>query len=150
MTRTQKQLLVKKILPGERNKQNKATHLPLLPFNKSISSWIIPSRANAVAHSSPNDTVPIRITTSRTRSSSATPETRRAKHTYRDLYRLKQIEITSKFSYTITFKTLERLLNSWFVLNVFNISRTGGWKLGKRFNAISSSERSSSSSSYYF
>ena len=32
-----------------------------------------PSLANTVAHSSSNDTVPIKITTSRTRSSSATP-----------------------------------------------------------------------------
>ena len=34
---------------------------------------MIPSLANTVAHSSSNDTVPIKITTSRTRSSSATP-----------------------------------------------------------------------------
>lgn len=48
-----------------------------LPFNKSISIWMMPSLANTVAHSSSNDTVPIKITTSRTRSSSATPVTRR-------------------------------------------------------------------------
>lgn len=48
-----------------------------LPFNKSISIWMMPSLANTVTHSSSNDTVPIKITTSRTRSSSATPVTRR-------------------------------------------------------------------------